>query len=138
MQNITLPLRSGFCTIEPDKITVIVLFGWKIVVDRPKQEITQQLCAFGIPIPLLKLKYKFSDVYRTGRVRTDTRSPLLHDSSGSGTDPSSGTDGFKSTYDLILFLKSGGSIKVANMTNWYEAPKTGVPPVILAGLIIGQ
>jgi len=125
MENITLPLRNGSCTIESDKITVTAVFGWKVVVDQFKQEITQQLSIFRLPIPLWKFRYKFSDVYRVGRVRTDKRAIWTDDSLGF-------------SYDLILFFKSGYSLKVATVSKSYPAPIGGFPVIINIGMIIGQ
>ena len=83
-----------------------------------------------MPLFLYKWRYPFSDVYRVGRVRTDTRAAFLHDPSGINSL------GF--SYDLILFFKSGSSLKVARVSQSYAAPIGGLPLAINIGMLIGQ
>ncbi len=125
MEYIIFKSGSTTCTVSPEIITIvpnsrIFGIGTHFIVDKSKQdiELKDQIIIRSKRITLLKQNYSFSDVYRLGKIRTDTRD------SGTDISPYEGKFQFEEDhrfdYDLFFYLRSGKQIKVANITHSFE------------------
>ena len=136
MENLIISLGSSFCTITPDRVTIVpnsrlTGIGSHITVDKLKQMITiqDQIFILNRVLNLMKTNYQFADVYRLGKQRTDTKvAEAVHTRRGNYSHVE---EYHIINYDLIMYLKSGKQVKVAGIEQRF-APEI-IAPMSLEG-----
>ncbi len=135
MSDITFSIGTLICDVSYDRITLTTNYTSFVIcaikpiftANRSKQEImkTERLILFGSDIAQFSRHiYKFSDVYRIAKTRTDRNHTEILESR---------VEQFQSyDYDLLMYLKSGKKVKIASAQRRFEPDL--ILPISLSGL----